>query len=65
MKNSTSITGAVKQPWQTEPTSHGFEVIVDDEKNVLAMELPSGTKIALDYKQLRDMVMRIEARKEK
>lgn len=65
MKNSTSINGAVKQPWQTEPTHHGFEVVVDDEKHTLAMELPSGTKVALDYRQLRDMVMRIEARKEK
>jgi hypothetical protein len=65
MKNSTSVNGAVKQPWQTSPTSHGFEVVVDEEKGTLALELPSGTKVALDYNQIRDMVLRLEARKAK
>lgn len=63
MINSTTVVGAIKQTWQTEPVHHAFEVRVDEEKGTLAMELPSGTKIALDYNQLRDMVLRLEARK--
>jgi hypothetical protein len=63
MITSSTVVGAVKQPWQTQPETHAFEVRVDEDKGTLALELPTGTKIALDYKQLRDMVLRLEARK--
>lgn len=62
MITSTTIVGAVKQPWQPQPISHAFEVSVDVEAGTVMTELPSGTKIALDYKQLRAMIMRLEAR---
>lgn len=62
MINSSTISGAVKQPWQPTPETCAFEVRVDEEKGTLAIELPSGTKVALDYNQLKEMVLRLEAR---
>lgn len=63
MINSITVTGAIKQSWNPDPVRHAFEVRVDEEKGTLALELPTGTKIALDYNQIRDMVLRLEARK--
>jgi len=62
MITSTTIVGAVKQPWQPQPITHPFEVCVDLEAGTVTTELPSGTKIALDYNQLRAMILRLEAR---
>lgn len=65
MITSTTVVGVIKQTWQPDPVSHAFELRVDEEKGTMAMELPTGTKIALDYNQVREMVMRIEARNQK
>lgn len=63
MINSTGMNAALKQPWQKEPQEFTAEVRVDLDRDVLMVEMPSGSTLALDYTQLRKMVERIEARK--
>lgn len=64
MINSRSIRGATRQIWQAEAESCVFEVRIDDESGVMSLELESGTRVALDYTQIAEMVKAIEARKQ-
>lgn len=57
------IPGAIRQIWQPEPERATFEVRVDEDLHVMSLELPSGTRVALDYTAICDMVKAIEARK--
>lgn len=63
MINSRAVKGAVKQAWMSKAEPVLLELRVDLDNNVVSMELPSGTKVAFDYTQLKEMIDGIEARR--
>lgn len=63
MINSRAVHGAIKQPWMPEPQPVSIELRVDDKTDVLSMELPSGTKVAFNYNELKSMIEGIESRR--
>lgn len=62
MINSRAVPGAIKQMWMPAPQPVSFELRVDVAADTLAIELPTGTKIALSYSALREMVRALDAR---
>lgn len=63
MITERAVKGAVRQPWMTQPEPVTFSVRVDDESNLMTLELPSGTKIALDFSVITEMARDIPNRK--
>ncbi len=63
MINSKGVRAAVRQSWMTEAQPVTLEVRIDDEAGVLSTQLPSGTKVALDYSELKTFIEAVEARK--